>query len=192
MKMTRRKTLRRELLTAVFAISTAMFSLPQIAQAADTKVKADLVLVDPGNKHAVRNVSNVLTLYQMMINENRAEEGTARLLAPGYIQHNPLIADGSAALGKYFSQVKSTHPSAHVAVHKIIAVGDYVFAHVNFVNLLTDAPDDTGVAGVDIYKMNAEGKAVEHWDTLQLVGDPKNSARWVAPNIPRANQNRMF
>jgi predicted SnoaL-like aldol condensation-catalyzing enzyme len=192
MKMTLYNTLRRELLATVFAISTALLASPQIAQAADTKVKADLVLVDPGDKHAVRNVNNVLTLYQMMINENRAEEGTARLLAPGYIQHNPLIADGSAALGKYFAQVKSTHPSAHVVVHKIIAIGDYVFAHVNFVNLLTDTPDDTGIAGVDIYKMNAEGKAVEHWDTLQVVGDPENSAPLIAPNIPRANANGMF
>ena len=72
------------------------------------------------------------------------------------------------------------------------AVGDYVFAHVNFVNLLTDDPKDTGVAGVDIYKMNTQGKAVEHWDALELVGDPKNSAPWVGPNIPRANPNGMF
>jgi predicted SnoaL-like aldol condensation-catalyzing enzyme len=192
MKMTLYNTLRRELLATVFAISTALFASPQIAQAADTKVKADLVLVDAGDKDAVRNVNNVLTLYQMMINENRAEEGTAKFLTPGYIQHNPLIADGSAALGKYFAQAKSTHPSVHVVVHKIIAVGDYVFAHVNFVNLLTDAPGDTGIAGVDIYKMNAEGKAVEHWDTLQVVGDPKNSAPLIAPNIPRANANGMF
>jgi predicted SnoaL-like aldol condensation-catalyzing enzyme len=103
-----------------------------------------------------------------------------------------LIADGSVALGKYFADVKTAHPSAHVVVHRIIAVGDYVFAHVNFVNLLSDDPNDTGIAGVDIYKMNREGKAIEHWDALELVGDPKNSAPWVGPNIPRANPNGMF
>jgi predicted SnoaL-like aldol condensation-catalyzing enzyme len=190
--MTRNGPLRRKFLTAVFAIGTAMLAPPQIARAEQAKLKAGLVLVDPNDKHAVRNVDNVLTLYEMMINENKAEEGTARFLVPDYVQHNPLIADGSAALGKYFAQVKASHPGAYVVVHKIIAVGDYVFAHVNFVNLLTDDPNDTGVAGVDIYKMNADGKAVEHWDALELVGDPKNSAPWVAPNIPRANQNRMF
>jgi hypothetical protein len=52
--------------------------------------------------------------------------------------------------------------------------------------------DDTGIAGVDIYRMDAEGKAVEHWDTLQLVGTPQNSAPIIAPNIPRANANGMF
>ena len=37
--------------------------------------------------------------------------------------------------------------------------------------------------------MDADGLAIVHWDTLQLVGDPENSAPLVAPNIPRANSN---
>ena len=187
------KTVLRSGLSALaFAISATTLAAPHSAQAEQAKAKADLVLVDAHDRCAVRNVNNVLTLYQMMINENQAEAGTAKYLVPAYIQHNPLIADSSAALGKYFAGVKAAHPSAHVVVHRIIAVGDYVFAHVNFVNLLTDDPNDPGVAGVDIYKMNADGRAVEHWDTLQLVGDPKNSAPWVAPNIPRVNSNGMF
>jgi predicted SnoaL-like aldol condensation-catalyzing enzyme len=156
------------------------------------KAQPGLVLVDPDDSNAVRNIDNVLTLYQMMINDNKAVEGTARFLTPGYVQHNPLIADGSAALGKYFADAKAAHPRAHVVVHRIIAVGDYVFAHVNFVNLLTDDLNDTGIAGVDIYKLDADGRALEHWDTLQLVGDPTNSAPWVAPNIPSANSNGLF
>ena len=179
------------LATFFVVIATAIFA-PQAARAQDVKAKADVVIVDPHDKNALRNADNVLTLYQMMINENKAVEGTARFLVPNYVQHNPLIADGSASLGKYFAGVKAAHPSAHVVVHKVIASGDYVFAHVNFVNLLTDDPNDTGIAGVDIYKMNAAGKAVEHWDTLQLVGDPKNSAPWVAPNVPSANPHGMF
>jgi predicted SnoaL-like aldol condensation-catalyzing enzyme len=67
-----------------------------------------------------------------------------------------------------------------------------VWAHVNFLNLFNDDPNDTGIAGVDIYKMDADGMAIEHWDTLQIVGDPKNSAPLIAPNIPRANANGMF
>jgi hypothetical protein len=33
-----------------------------------------------------------------------------------------------------------------------------------------------GSRGVDIYRMDTDGKAIEHWDVLQLVGDPKNAA----------------
>ncbi len=84
---------------------------------------------------------------------------------------------------------------ARIVVHRIIAVGDYVWTHVNFLNLFKDDPQDTGIAGVDIYKMDADGKAVEHWDALQFVGNPKDSAPLISligPNIPRANPNRMF
>ena len=187
------KTFVRNGLSAlVFAASATTLAAPLSAHAQQAKAKAELVIVDAHDRRAVRNVNNVLTLYQMMINENQAVAGTAKYLTPGYIQHNPLIADGGPSLGKYFASVKAAHPRAHVVVYRIIASGDYVFAHVNFVNLLTDDPNDPGIAGVDIYKMNADGKAVEHWDTLQLVGDPKNSAPWAAPNIPRANSNGMF
>ena len=151
-----------------------------------------IVLIDPKDTRAVRNKDNVLALYDLMINQKKSEEATAKLVSPAYVQHNPLIADGSVALGKYFGQITRERTRARVVVHRIIAVGDSVWAHVNFLNLFNDDPDDPGVAGVDIYRMDADGKVVEHWDVLQLVGDLKNSAPWIAPNIPRANPNGMF
>jgi predicted SnoaL-like aldol condensation-catalyzing enzyme len=151
-----------------------------------------LVLVDPDDSRAVRNKDNVLALYDLMINQKKSEEATAKFVHPDYIQHNPLIPDGAVALGQYFGQVTREHERARVVVHRIIAVGDHVFAHVSFLNLLTDDPADTGIAGVDIYRFDDDGKAIEHWDTLQLVGDPTNSAPWVAANIPRANPQGMF
>jgi predicted SnoaL-like aldol condensation-catalyzing enzyme len=149
-------------------------------------------ILDINDNRAVRNKNNVLALYDLMINEKKSEEATAKYVSPAYVQHNPLIPDGSVALGKFFGRVTRERANARVVVHRIIAVGDYVWAHVNFLNLFGDDPNDTGIAGVDIYKMDAEGNAIEHWDTLQLVGDPKNSAPLIAPNIPRANPNGMF
>jgi len=149
-------------------------------------------ILDTNDSRAVRNKNNVLELYELMINTKRSEEGTAKHVAPSYVQHNPLIADGSVALGQFFAKITRDRAKARVVVHKIIAVGDWVWAHVNFLNLFNDDPADTGIAGVDIYKMDANGKAIEHWDTLQFVGDPKNSAPMLGPNIPRANSNGMF
>jgi len=148
--------------------------------------------VDTADSRAVRNKNNVLALYDLMINQKRSEEATAKFVSPSYIQHNPIIPDGSLALGQFFGKVTRERLRVRVVVHKIIAVGDYVWAHVNFLNLFTDDPNDADIAGVDIYRMNAEGKAIEHWDTLQLVGTPQDSAPIVAPNIPRANANGMF
>ena len=149
-------------------------------------------LIDGADSRAVRNKNNVLAMYDLMINQKRSEEATTKYVRPSYIQHNPLIPDGSVALGQFFGKVTRERARARVVVYKIIAVGDYVWAHLNFLNLFNDDLDDTGIAGVDIYRMDAEGKAVEHWDTLQLVGTPQNSAPIIAPNIPRANANGMF
>jgi len=151
-----------------------------------------IVLVDPNDGRAVRNKDNVLALYELMINQKRSEEGTAKFVSPTYIQHNPLSPDGSIARGQFFGKVTRERAGTRVVIHRIIAVGEYVWAHVNFLNLFNDDPKDTGIAGVDIYKMDADGKAIEHWDTLQLVGDRKNSAPMIGPNIPRANANGMF
>ena len=149
-------------------------------------------ILDTGDSRAVRNKNNVLELYELMINTKRSEEGTAKHVRPAYIQHNPLIADGSVALGQFFGKITRERARARVIVHRIIAVGDYVWAHVNFLNLFNDDPEDTGLAGVDIYRMDAEGKAVEHWDALQFVGTPENAAPLLGLNIPRANPHGMF
>jgi len=149
-------------------------------------------ILDTNDSRAFRNKNNVLELYDLMINAKRSEEGTPKHVRPAYIQHNPLIPDGSVALGQFFGKITRERARARVVVHKIIAVGDYVWAHVHFLNLFNDDPADTGVAGVDIYKMDPEGKAVEHWDALQFVGDPRNSAPMLGPSIPRANPNGMF
>jgi predicted SnoaL-like aldol condensation-catalyzing enzyme len=149
-------------------------------------------LFDPNDSCAVRNKNNILGFYDLVINRKKSEERVVNFVSPAYIQHNPLIADGPVALGQFFGKITRERAQARVVVHKIIAVGDYVWAHVNFLNLFNDDPEDTGIAGVDIYRMDADGKAIEHWDTLQLVGDPKNSAPWLAPNVARANPNAMF
>jgi predicted SnoaL-like aldol condensation-catalyzing enzyme len=148
-------------------------------------------LLDTNDPIAVRNKNMILDHYAVMINGKDSERGT-RNFHPDYIQHNPLMADGRIPLAKFFGEIASGHANGRIVVHKIIAVGDYVWTHVNFLNFFSDDPNDTGVAGVDIFKMNADGKAIEHWDCLQFVGNPKNSAPMIGPNIPRANSNGMF
>jgi predicted SnoaL-like aldol condensation-catalyzing enzyme len=58
-----------------------------------------IVLVDSSDGRAVRNKDNVLVLYDLMINQKKSEEATANFVSAAYVQHNPLIADGSVALG---------------------------------------------------------------------------------------------
>jgi len=52
-------------------------------------------------------------------------------VSPAYIQHNPLIADGSIALGEIFTQVTRERARARVVVHRIIAVGECACSKVS-------------------------------------------------------------
>lgn len=149
-------------------------------------------ILDINDKKAVRNKDNILGLYDLMINQKKPVEAAAKYAVPGYIQHNPLQPNGSDALGSFFKEIADARPLGRVVIYKIMAVGDWVWAHINFLNLFNDDPDDTGIAGVDLFHMNDEGKALEHWDTLQIVGSPKNSAPWLGPDIQRLNGNKMF
>jgi predicted SnoaL-like aldol condensation-catalyzing enzyme len=148
-------------------------------------------ILDTNDSRALRNKNMVLDHYDLMINRRKAEEGT-RNFHPDYIQHNPLMGDGRVALAQFFTKITRDRTKSRIVVHRIIAAGDYVWAHANFLNFFSDDPDDTGIAGVDIFKMNADGKAIEHWDTLQWAGNPKNSAPMIGLDIPRANSNGMF
>ena len=139
-------------------------------------------LVDPNDARAVRNKDSILALYDQMINKKEAEQAVAKFFGPRYIQHNPLVPDGAAELGRFFDQMTRDRANPHIVIHRIVAIDDYVWAHVHFINLFNDDPQDRGIAGGDILKMHAEGNAIEHWDVLQEVGDPTNAA----------NANGMF
>ena len=146
-------------------------------------------ILDIKDTRAVRNKNMILDHYDLMINNKKAEEGT-RNFHPAYIQHNPLMADGRIPLAEYFSKVSEGRDNSRIVVHKIIAVGDFVWTHVNFLNFFSDDPNDTGVAGVDIFKMDADGRAIEHWDVLQFVGNPADSARFMGAGHPARQLER--
>jgi len=149
-------------------------------------------IVDANDARAVRNKNSIVQFYELMYKQRRPTQAVAMSLAPAYIQHNPVVPDSAAGLAKFLGDAMKDRPLARVVIHRIIAAGDYVWAHVNFLNLFNDDPSDTGIAGVDIFKMGSNGKAVEHWDCLQLVGTENNAAPWLAPNLPRANPNGML
>lgn len=142
-------------------------------------VQPTIIANDAASK---KNVETVMALYDEMINKNQPAAAVRKYLTPDYIQHNPLIPTSAISLGDFFGQVISAHKRLRVVVYKVVASGDHVFAHVNFVNLYSDDPNDRGVAGVDIYRFDANGKIAEHWDVLQEVPDPGKSA----------NANGMF
>ena len=141
-----------------------------------------ITIVNENDVRGVQNINTVLALYDVMIEQKKASKAVAEYLKPDYIQHNPIVPTGAQALGVFFNQVSAQRAALRVVVHKIIAVEDSVWAHVNFLNLFTDDPKDRGYAVVDIYRFDADGKIAEHWDVLQEIPEPQKAA----------NSNGMF
>ncbi len=136
-----------------------------------------LLNIPSGNPAHERNKSNVLAFYDLMFNQSKPALAMQQYGGATYTQHNPEVADGREAFVAFFEQMAKDSPGKSVAFKRVFADGNYVVLHSEHT-----FPGWRGGnwAAMDIFRLDDQGKIVEHWDALQKV--PKKSA----------NTNGMF
>lgn len=122
----------------------------------------------------VQNKQNAIAFYKMAY-EGNPVQAVELYVGNGYIQHNPMVANGPQAFIDYFERMQKEYPVKTITFVRAIAEDDLVALHTHQV-----WPDDDEYVTMDFFRFSDDGKIVEHWDSIQQI--PKTAL----------NTNKMY
>jgi predicted SnoaL-like aldol condensation-catalyzing enzyme len=115
-----------------------------------------------------QNKKNAIAFYKMAY-EGNPRKATEQYVGKEYIQHNPLVDDGTEEFIKYFERMQAEYPEKSIEFVRAIAEDDLVALHTH-----QTWPGNEEYVTMDFFRFNDNGKIVEHWDSIQLI--PEDSA----------------
>ena len=144
----------------------------------DTSARAGNKACVRGQGKLDRNKDNVVAYYTRAFNDKEPEDAVDKYVGfdkPGqdldmsgephlYIQHNPLAKSGAPAFIQFVNEFTTAFPNYHVDIRRVVAECDLVVTHA--VVSGAEAIWPIGAKVVDIFRLDENGKIVEHWDVL--------------------------
>ena len=115
-----------------------------------------------------QNKANAIAFYEMAYNGN-PQKAVELYVGSKYIQHNPLVADGTQPFIDYFNRMANEYPDKSIEFVRAVAEGDLVALHTHQV-----WPGNDQYVTMDFFRFDSNGKIVEHWDAMQQI--PETSA----------------
>ena len=121
-----------------------------------------------------KNKNNAIEFYKMAYYGN-PRKAIELYVGSEYIQHNPLVGDGTEPFIEYFNRMAKEFPEKSIEFVRAIAEGNLVSLHTHQI-----WPRGEEYVTMDFFRFDQKGKIVEHWDAIQKI--PNESA----------NKNTMF
>ena len=114
------------------------------------------------------NKENAIAFYKMAY-EGNPVKAVKEFVGNEYIQHNPLVGDGKQAFIDYFERMFKEYPDKSIEFVRSVAEGNLVSLHTH-----QTWPGNDEYVTMDFFRFAAQGKIVEHWDSMQQI--PETSA----------------
>lgn len=112
-----------------------------------------------------QNKSNAIAFYEMAYNGN-PQKAVELYVGAEYIQHNPLVGDGTQPFIDYFNRMASEYPDKSIEFVRAVAEDDLVALHTHQI-----WPGNEQYVTMDFFRFDNNGKIVEHWDAMQQIPD---------------------
>jgi predicted SnoaL-like aldol condensation-catalyzing enzyme len=118
-----------------------------------------------------RNKRNVVEFYDLAFNQSKPREAVQRYIGEAYKEHSPDVPDSKDGLVWHFEDIARKNPGKRIAIKRAIAEGNHVVVHrwTKWPSMLGDSE----FMAIDIFRLDDDGKIVEHWDVQQRI--PRSS-----------------
>jgi predicted SnoaL-like aldol condensation-catalyzing enzyme len=115
-----------------------------------------------------KNKDNAIGFYKTAFEGNPAK-AVELYVGDEYIQHNPAVGNGTQGFIDYFERMQKEYPKKSVEFVRAVAEDDLVALHTH-----QKWQGDAEYVTMDFFRFHANGKIVEHWDSIQQI--PEESA----------------